>query len=80
MNHYSIRLNAGLVPREEIWKIFENGVQLEKFAADFKINVPVYSEEVLDTTPDRVGRYQKYNIACDGYGAFEGSIFVISGD
>ena len=79
MNHYQIRLNTGLVAREEIWKIIENGVVLEKRAYDVRISVPSYTEETLEDYPDSLGRYHKYNIACDGYGAFEGNIFVISG-
>ena len=78
MNHYKIRLAPQPSTREEMWKITEDGKDLEKKAMEVKINVKSYTEESNETVPDRFGRFERWYIACDGIGRWDDKTFVIT--
>ena len=71
--HYIIRLNVQPCAPEVMWRIFEDGKELEQKAAHVDILVPSYTEMTVEDYPDRFGRYEKYNIACDGIAVWQGS-------
>jgi hypothetical protein len=66
MNHYVIRLNIQPCEQQFMWRVFENGVEQE-FASEVRIEVPSYSETTQESYPDRFGRFERNNMACDGY-------------
>jgi len=82
MNHYRIRVSRQPSPKEERWQIIENDTVLEKRAPYVKINVPSYTEEDLEEEyrEEAGGNIIKcrFYLACDGIGAWQDNIFVIS--
>lgn len=66
MNHYVIRLNVQPCEKQFMWRIWENGVELD-CAEQVLIEVPSYTETTTENEPDRFGRYERNNIACDGF-------------
>ena len=76
MNHYAIRLNVQPCDQQFMWRIWENGVELEH-AEQVKIQVPSYTETTKENEPDRFGRYERNNIACDGYLRRDGNLAII---
>lgn len=80
MPHYRIRLALQPSPRDEMWKITQDGQDLEKKARDVQINVPVYTEEATEATPDRFGRYERWYVACDGQGRWQGLDYIIDSE
>ena len=76
MNHYVIRLNVQPCDQQFMWRIWENGMDLEH-AKQVKIQVPSYTEITKENELDRFGRYERYNIACDGYLRRDGNLSII---
>jgi hypothetical protein len=76
MNHYVIRLNVQPCEKQFMWRIWENGQELEN-ARQVKIEVPSYTETTVELEPDRFGRYERNNIACDGYITYENGVAFI---
>ena len=63
--HYQIRFNTKAKPGAKlVWRVFEDGVQ--RLARGIDINVPSYTETSWE------GTEKKFNIACDGYGVWDG--------
>ncbi len=76
-NHYVIRLNVQPCEQQFMWRIWENNKELNN-ASQVVINVPSYTETTVESEPDRFGRYERNNIACDGIGKWNNSIFEIN--
>jgi hypothetical protein len=77
MNHYIIRLNVQPCDNQFMWRIWENGTEI-KNASKVLINVPSYTETSIETDPDRFGRFERNNIACDGYATWDDTILSIN--
>lgn len=77
MHHYTFRLNLQPCEPEVMWRIFEDGQEIDRKASAVRINVPSYTEVTIENYPDRFGRYEKYNMACDGIAHWQGTVFVI---
>jgi hypothetical protein len=77
MNHYVIRLNVQPCDNQFMWRIWENGIEI-KNASKVLINVPSYTETSTETQPDRFGRFERNNFACDGYATWDDTILSIN--
>lgn len=74
--HYVIRLNVQPCESQFMWRIWENNVELDP-AGQVLINVPSYTEITVELEPDRFGRFERNNLACDGVGHWKDSVFEI---
>ena len=79
MNHYIFRLNVQPCEQQFMWRIWENGIEINN-ASNILINVPSYTETTLESEPDRFGRFERNNIACDGYAVWDKSTLTIIGN
>lgn len=78
MKHYVVRLNVQPCEQQFMWRIWEDGIEIKNASSVF-INVPSYTEKTLESEPDRFGRFERNNIACDGHATWEDSILKING-
>ena len=76
-HHYVIRLNVQPCEAQFMWRVFEDNKELTP-ASQVLINVPSYTETSTELEPDRFGRFERNNIACDGVGRWDKSVFIIS--
>ena len=76
MPHYRFRLNLQPAPKESMWRVWEDDVESNQ-ASDIIIEVPSRTEITIEDYPDRFGRFEKYNIGCDGNGHWNGNILTI---
>lgn len=79
MNHYIIRLNVQPCEQQFMWRVWENGQELDRYASQVYIDVPSFTETSIDKDPDRFGRYERNNIACNGYAVWTDSVLRIVG-
>jgi hypothetical protein len=79
MNHYVIRLNVQPCEKQFMWRVWENGIEFERAFSNVRVNVPSYTETTLESEPDRFGRFERNNIACDGYAVYDESVLTING-
>ena len=78
-NHYHIRLNVHSLEnnlQDSIWRIFENGVAIGN-AGSVLIKTHTYTEKTFEDYPDKLGKYERYNIACDGIAIWSGTQVTI---
>jgi hypothetical protein len=61
-----------------MWRVWEDNVELGQGASQVLINVPSYTETTIETEPDRFGRFERNNFACDGIGYWKDSVFEIN--
>lgn len=79
-NHYDIRLNVLSLERgleESIWRIFENGTAIGN-ASHVVIKTEAYTNKTQETYPDNFGRYDRWNIACEGQAHWDGTVVTIT--
>jgi hypothetical protein len=62
-----------------MWRVWENGQELDRYASQVYIDVPSFTETSIDKDPDRFGRYERNNIACNGYAVWTDSVLRIVG-
>jgi len=79
MNHYVIRLNVQPCEQQFMWRVWENGQPLSRYASQVYIDVPSFTETTIDKDPDRFGRHERNNIACNGHAVWKGSVLRIVG-
>lgn len=78
-NHYHIRLNIHSLENgleNSIWRVFENGVAIGN-ARSVTIKTETYTEKTFEDYPDKLGKYERYNIACDGFAVWDGDQVTI---
>lgn len=78
-NHYHIRLNIHSLENgleDSIWRIFENDIPIGNASAVI-IKTETYTEKTFETSPDKFGKYERYNVACDGTAFWDGNQIII---
>jgi len=76
MNHYVFRLNVQPCEQQFMWRVWENGQEI-KCASHINIRVPSYTETTVETDADRFGRFERNNMACDGYAHWQDTVLNI---
>ena len=72
MKHYVIRLNVQPCDSQFMWRVWEDGIEVDN-ASSVRIEVPSYTETTREDEPDRFGRHERNNIACDGHAHWHGT-------
>jgi len=80
MNHYIVRLNVQPCEQQFMWRVWENGVELNRYASQVYINVPSFTETTVEDDPDRFGRHTRNNIACNGFLHWQDTVAIIDKD
>ena len=76
MNHYIIRLNVQPCEQQFMWRVWENNLE-QNHASQVYVQVPSYTETTMEIEPDRFGRLERNNMACDGYAHWDGTVLTI---